>query len=169
MLHSLSGRSGFETRNTSNANEWRLRGHIHLPSSGQKVPRELRRSLHTKRKKLSVGNEVRIRSVFPCVAKSVTSLHRRRLTLPCSYASKSPGYELGHNIAHMHDAIRCTFAPPLSIRQVVFGRSYRSITAKEHCTPHARDTSHYKADISNTRAARSGLYTFIKSRIKQTL
>jgi len=89
----------------------------------------------------SGGNEVtyKVRVSLYSKKRYETSSAAVRLTLPRSYASKSPGYELGHNVAHMHGAIRCTFAP---IRQVVFGRSYRSITAKERCTPHARDTSH---------------------------
>lgn len=68
---------------------------------------------------------------------------RRRLTLytACKLCKQESRLRTRSQCCtHAHGAIRCTFAPPLSIRQVVFGRSYRSITAKERCTPHARDT-----------------------------
>jgi len=118
---------------------------------GQKISRELRRPLHTRRKKSSgVTRYPRTRPVvFPYTAKrgkkkrNVTKL--RWLTLLRSYASKRAGVRATKSVTmlqYMHartytyagcicDSLHLC-APPLSIRQVVFGCcSYRSITAKE--------------------------------------
>jgi len=124
--------AGDETRNTGSTSY--ERGYERTCISrrrgrGQKVPCELRRPLHTRRKKSSRGggNELRIRSVFPCTAKK-KNVTGPRLTLPARLCKRAEAKlrsrsqccsTLHRQRVHVHEsAIRCTFALPFSIGRV---------------------------------------------------